>query len=36
MIRFAFTQSGERALRIVSRNAANQIVGTETRTLHVR
>lgn len=36
MIRFAWTQSGERVIRVVSRNAANQIVGTETRTLHVR
>ncbi|MBA3458043.1 MAG: hypothetical protein H0T42_33480 [Deltaproteobacteria bacterium] len=36
MVRFKFTQSGERALRIVSRNASNTIVGTESRTLHVR
>ena len=36
MIQFAWTQSGERQIRVVSRNAANQIVGTETRTLHVR
>lgn len=36
MIRYAFTQSGERTLRIVSRNASNVVIGTETRTLHVR
>jgi GH25 family lysozyme M1 (1,4-beta-N-acetylmuramidase) len=36
MVRTAFTQSGERTIKIVTRNAANQVLGTETRTLHVR